>query len=268
MSNRAPQGATERTTAWILHATVGLIFVFMYVPMLTLVVFSFNESRFLVFPLSGLSWKWYGVLLANADIQRSIWNSIVVAVAVVPCTLLIGIPLALIFHRHRFFGSAVIERLTLIPLIVPGLITGLGILLLAKHFDVSLSLWTVILGHTVGWLPVVVTQVQARLRRLDPRLEEASLDLGATPWQTFWRVTFPGIRNAVLGSSLLVMTLSLNEVAITFFLTGKDNTLPMHIWSMLRQGITPEINAIATITMAISVVVVVVALRVLRPRDE
>lgn len=268
MTGGMPLGESERLMRGALHVAAGLAFVFIYVPMLLLIVFSFNDSRFLVFPIAEFSLRWYEVLFANKELQRSIWNSVLVAAAVVPCTLVVGIPLAMLLERKRFFGSRVLERLTLIPLIVPGLITGLGILLLVKRFDVSLSLWTVILGHTVGWLPIVVTQVQARLRRLDRRLEEASLDLGATPWQTFWRVTFPGIRNAVLGSSLLVATLSLNEVAITFFLTGRDNTLPMHIWSMLRQGITPEINAIATITIALSIVAVVIALRMLRDTKD
>lgn len=266
MTARGPSGV--QGARWPFHAAVGIIFLFLYVPLAVLVLFSFNESRFLVFPLTDLSLKWYYVLWSNADIQRSILNSVLVAIVVVPCTLVIGIPLAFGFARHRFFGSLALERLTLVPLIVPGLITGLGILLLARQVGVSLSLGTVILGHTVGWLPIVVTQVAARLRRLDRRLEEASADLGATPWQTFWRVTFPGIRNAVLGSALLVMTLSLNEVAITFFLTGSANTLPMHIWSMLRQGITPEINAIATVTIALSAVVVVLALRLLRRIDD
>src|SRR5262245_48265231 len=121
--SRKPVGAGERSSAAILHATVGLIFVFMYLPMFVLVIFSFNESKFLVFPLADLSWKWYGVLIANKDIQRSIWNSLIVAIAVVPCTLVVGIPLALAFQRYRLFPVMVIERLTLIPIIVPGLIT-------------------------------------------------------------------------------------------------------------------------------------------------
>ena len=251
-----------------LDASVGLIVVFMYVPMVMLVLFSFNGSKLLLFPLADLSWKWYGVLLADHELQRSIWNSIVVIVAVVPLTLAVGVPLAFALDRYKIPGAAFIEQLTLIPLIVPGLITGLAILIVVKRMGVPLTLWTVVLGHTVGWLPVVVSQVHARLRRFDRRLEEASFDLGANPLQTFWRVTFPSIRNAVLGSSLLVMTLSLNEVAITFFLTGKDNTMPMHIWSMLRHGISPEINAIATLSILISAVAVIVALRALRSRGE
>ncbi len=251
-----------------LHASVGLIVVFMYVPMVMLVLFSFNGSKLLLFPLADLSWKWYAVLFADHELQRSIWNSVIVIVAVVPMTLAVGVPLAFALDRYRIPGAAFIEQLTLVPLIVPGLITGLAILIVVKRMGIPLSLWTVVLGHSVGWLPVVVSQVHARLRRFDRRLEEASLDLGANPWQTFRRVTYPSIRNAILGSSLLVMTLSLNEVAITFFLTGKDNTMPMHIWSMLRHGITPEINAIASLSILISAAAVVIALRALRSNEE
>ena len=112
--------------------------------------------------------------------------------------------------------------------------------------------------------PIVLTQVYARLRRFDRSIEEASMDLGANRRQTLIRVTLPNIRTAMLGSALLVYTLSFDEVAITFFLTGTDNTLPMHIWSMLREGVTPEINAIATITIAVSIVLIVLSLRLLR----
>jgi spermidine/putrescine transport system permease protein len=256
----------NRAGRWALHVSVGLIFIFMYVPMILLVLFSFNGSKLLLFPLADLSFKWYGVLLADRELLASIWNSVIVIAAVVPLTLILGVSLAFALDRYRIPGAAFIEQLTLIPLIMPGLITGLAILLVVKRFDVQLSLATVILGHTVGWLPVVVTQVHARLRRFDRRLEEASMDLGANHWQTFWRVTFPSLRSAILGSALLVMTLSLNEVALTFFLTGKENTMPMQIWSMLRHGITPEINAIATLSMLLSAIVVVIALRALRTR--
>ncbi|MFO1056792.1 MAG: ABC transporter permease [Dongiaceae bacterium] len=256
-----------RAARALLHAAVAGIFVFLYVPMIMLVLFSFNGSDLLLFPLKDLSLRWYAALLADRELHRSIWNSLVVVAAVVPLTLAFGVSLAFAIDRYRIPGAALLEQLTLIPLIVPGLITGLAILLAVKRFDLPLSLGTVIVGHTVGWLPVVVSQVHARLRRLDRRLEEASLDLGASYWQTFWRVTVPGIRNAVLGSALLVMTLSLNEVAITFFLTGQENTMPMQIWATLRHGITPEINAVATLSMLLSAGVVVIALRSLRAAD-
>jgi spermidine/putrescine transport system permease protein len=146
---------------------------------------------------------------------------------------------------------------------IPGVITGLAILLVLKRLDVGLSLVTVALGHTVGWLPIVVTQVYARLRRFDRELEEVSYDLGASEFQTFMRVTLPNIRNSLIGSALLVFTLSFDEIGMTFFLTGTQNTLPMFIWSMLRLGISPEINAVATLTLAISIALIILGLRFL-----
>jgi spermidine/putrescine transport system permease protein len=190
-------------------------------------------------------------------------NSFIVAGTVVPVTLALGTPLAFALDRFKFPGKAAFEQGLLIPLIVPGLITGLAILLVLKELEVRLSLVTVIVGHSIWCLPIVVTQVHARLRRLDQTIEEASMDLGATRAQTFWRVTLPNIRTSLVASALLTFTLSFDEVPVTFFLTGTQNTLPMHIWSMLREGVTPEINAIATITVTISIIILVIALRLL-----
>lgn len=247
--------------ALVVHA--ALTFAFLYFPIVVLVVFSFNDSPILVFPLSDLSLKWYGVLFADRDILHSVINSFTVAGGVVPLTLLLGVPLAFALDRFAFFGKGLFERAMLVPLIVPGLITGLSILLVFSQMGVPLSLISVIVGHSIFLLPVVVIQVYARLRRFDRTIEEASMDLGADRWQTFWRVTLPNVRTAILGSALLVYTLSFDEVAITFFLTGNENTLPMHIWSLLRHGFTPEINAIGTITVSVSVLLIALSLRLL-----
>ena len=194
---------------------------------------------------------------------QSIVNSSIVAAGVVPVTLLLGVPAAFALNRFEFPGKAVFERAVMLPLMIPGLITGLAILMVIRHSSLSLSLLTIIIGHSVAWMPIVITQVYARLRRFDRRLEEASADLGANLWQTFLRITLPNIRTAILGSALLVFTLSFDEIAIAFFLTGADNTLPMHIWSMLREGISPEIAAIATITVSASIALMLVGLRLL-----
>ena len=245
-----------------------LTFVFLYLPIVVLAVFSFNDSRILVFPLSDLSFKWYGVLFSDRDLLRSVANSFIVASGVVPLTLLLGVPLAFALDRFAFFGKGLFERIMLVPLIVPGLITGLSILLVFTQTGLRLSLFSIMVGHSIFVLPIVVLQIYARLRRFDRSIEVASLDLGATRWQTFWRVTMPNIRTAILGSALLVLTLSFDEVAIAFFLTGNDNTLPMHIWSMLRHGITPEINAIGTITITVSILLIVLSLRLLEVRQD
>ena len=236
---------------------------FLYLPVVVLILFSFSDSKLLVFPIEGFSLRWYGVLFSDTDLLKSIRNSFIVAGTVVPVTLILGTPLAFAMDRFNFPGKAVLERGLIVPLIIPGLITGLAILLVLKDLNVRLSLGTVIVGHSIWCFPIVVTQVYARLRRFDRAIEEASMDLGATRMQTFFRVTLPNIRTSLIGSALLVFTLSFDEVPVTFFLTGTQNTLPMHIWSMLREGVTPEINAIATITVAVSIVLIAVGLRML-----
>lgn len=245
------------------RAAAMLVYLFLYLPMLVLVVYSFSESKILTFPITGFSLKWYGELARDGELLASILNSLTVTAAVVPASLLLGGLAALAIDRFAFPGRAVFERGLMLPLMVPGLVTGLSILLFIKRFDVALSLWTVIIGHTMAWMPVVTAQLLARLRRFDRRIEEASMDLGAGRLETFLRVTLPNLRTAIIGSGLLVFTLSFDEVAITFFLTGKENTLPMQIWSMLRLGVTPEINAVATVTIAVSLILILLSLRLL-----
>ena len=245
-----------------------LIYAFMSVPIAVLVVFSFQESRVLSWPIEAWSLRWYAALFENRQLLEALANSLQVATACVIVTSLVGVPLALALRRfdHRF--AALLERTILMPLIVPPLITGLAILLILNRAGIQLSLATIILGQSVVWMPIVVTQVYARLRRLDKELEHASMDLGANRLQTFFHVTLPSIRTSVVGSALLVFTLSFDELPVTFFLTGSENTLPMFIWSMLRIGITPEINAIASLTVLASVLLILAGIRLLIKKDK
>lgn len=253
---------TETLSRWsptFRRVSVGLgigILLFLYLPIVTLVVYSFSDSRSLTFPITAYTLAWYVKLASNESLLRSIANSLIVASGVVPLTLLLGVPAAYAFSRLPFKGCALMQRVLMMPLMLPGLITGLSILLLLKRINFELSLAAVILGHTVAWLPIVIGQVFARLRRFDQALEEASFDLGAGSMQTFLRITLPNLKNAIIGSALLVFTLSFDEVAITFMLTGTENTLPMHIWAMLRQGVTPELCAVATLLVGISITLV------------
>ncbi|MGH6939275.1 ABC transporter permease [Hypericibacter sp.] len=243
------------------------IMLFLYLPIVMLVLYSFSEPRNFLFPIESWSLRWYALLWSDSELLHSIRNSLIVAAGVVPLTLLLGIPAAFVVARLDLPGVRLFERAVLLPLMIPGLVTGLALLLILRGWDFQLSLVTVIIGHSVAWLPVVVTQVSAKLRRLDRSFEEASLDLGADRFETFRWVVLPNIASAIFGSALLVFTLSFDEVAITFLLTGSKNTLPMQIWSMLRQGVTPEICAIATITVALSTLLVVTGLRLAGPRS-
>jgi spermidine/putrescine transport system permease protein len=161
----------------------------------------------------------------------------------------------------------VFRRLVLLPLILPGIITGLSLLMLFREADVKLSLTTIIFGHGTALISVATTEVFAGLQKLDRAQEEASLDLGANYLQTFWHVTAPNLRLSIIGAALLIFTLSMDEIAVSFFLIGRDNTLPLEIWGRLRRGITPEINAISSIIFVFSLVAIVAWYR-LRTRAE
>lgn len=232
------------------------IFFFLYAPLFVLVAFSFQEGNILSWPIREWSLRWYRLLLEDEELQQAVVNSLVVASSCVVITTVVGVPLALALRRLRGRFGVFLKRTYLLPLIIPQLITGLALLIILHAIGVNLSLMTVVLGQSLVWMPIVVMQVSARLERINPNLEKASMDLGANRIQTFFSVTLPNIGVAIIGSALLVFTLSFDELPVTFILTGARSTLPMHIWSMLRTGITPEINAIATITVGASVALI------------
>jgi spermidine/putrescine transport system permease protein len=233
------------------------VFCFLYLPIVTLVLYSFNGPGVGGFPPRDLTLNWYRMLFADDAIWQSVLNSVIVAVAAVFIALAFGVPAALALDRANFPGKAVFRRLVLLPLILPGIITGLSLLMLFHETHVKSSLLTIILGHGTALISVATTEVFAGLQKLDRAQEEASLDLGANYWQTFWRITIPNLRLSIIGAALLIFTLSMDEIAVSFFLIGRDNTLPLEIWGRLRRGITPEINAISTIIFVFSLVVIV-----------
>jgi len=234
-----------------------LVFAFLYLPIVTLIVYSFNGQGVGGFPPRNLTFDWYRMLFADDAIWNSVLNSLMVAVAAVAIALAFGIPAALALDRANFPGKAIFRRLVLLPLILPGIITGLSLLMLFREADLRLSLLTIVLGHGTALISVATTEVFAGLQKLDRAQEEASLDLGANYWQTFWRVTIPNLRLSVIGAALLIFTLSMDEIAVSFFLIGRENTLPLEIWGRLRRGITPEINAISTIIFVFSLIAIV-----------
>jgi spermidine/putrescine transport system permease protein len=243
------------------------VFAFLYLPILVLIVYSFNGQGVGGFPPRNLTLDWYRTLFADRAIWDSVLNSLLVAFAAMLISLALGIPAALALDRAQFPGKALFRRLVLLPLILPGIITGLSLLMLFRQADMKLSLATIVLGHGTALISVATTEVFAGLQKLDRAQEEASLDLGATYWQTFWRITVPNLRLSIVGAALLIFTLSMDEIAVSFFLIGRDNTLPLEIWGRLRRGITPEINAISTIIFLFSIIAIVLWYR-LRTRTD
>lgn len=242
----------------LLGAYASLVFEFLYLPIAVLVVYSFNRDGVGGFPPKHWTLAWYRMLWGDGAIWDAVMNSLVVAAAAVALSLVLGLLAALALDRATFPGKAVFRRLVLLPLILPGIITGLSLLMFAVFAGLQLSLWTVFLGHGTALISVATTELFAGLQKMERVQEEASLDLGATPWQTFWRVTLPQLRLSMIAAGLLIFTLSMDEIAVTFFLIGRDTTLPLEIWARLRRGITPEINAISTLIFGVSMILILI----------
>jgi len=258
--------SAARTSRWLpIHASV--VFGFLYLPIVTLIVYSFNGQGVGGFPPRNLTLDWYRQLFADDAIWASVVNSLLVALSAVVISLTFGIPAALALDRANFPGKTLFRRLVLLPLILPGIITGLSLLMLCVFSGFQLSLVTIALGHGTALIAVATTEIFAGLQKFDRRQEEASLDLGANYWQTCWRITLPNLRLSIIGAALLIFTLSMDEIAVSFFLVGRENTLPLEIWSRLRRGMTPEINAVSTIIFVFSLFTIIIWYRI-RTRGE
>src|SRR6202023_2143372 len=216
---------TVPTSRWLPWHAIG-VFGFLYLPIVTLIIYSFNGSGVGGFPPRNLTVDWYRMLFADGAIWDSVANSLIVAFAAMAISLAFGIPAALALDRANFPGKALFRRLVLLPLILPGIITGLSLLMLFRVGEVKLSLLTIVLGHGTALISVATTEVFAGLQKLNRAQEEASLDLGANYWQTFWRITVPNLKLSIIGAALLIFTLSMDEIAVSFFLDRRRQHAP------------------------------------------
>ncbi len=235
-------------------------FAFLYLPMVALIAYSFNASR-LVTVWGGFSTHWYGALLRNEPLLDAAWLTIRVALVSATLATVLGTLAALALARYRaFIGRTLFSGMVMAPLVMPEVITGLSLLLLFVAGDVERGYWTVVIAHATFSLGFACIVVQARLAGFDRSLEEAARDLGATPTATFRTVTLPLIWPAVAAAWMLAFTLSLDDLVIASFTTGPGaTTLPMRLYSAIRLGVTPEINAACTIMIAAVAATVIVA---------
>jgi spermidine/putrescine transport system permease protein len=235
-------------------------YIFLYVPIIILVIFSFNSSRF-VTTWAGFSFRWYGELFRNEAMMVALKNSLIVAVASTLISTVFGTMVALAMERRRFVGKMAFDALLYLPIIIPDIAMAVMLLLFFVWANIGLSLITIIIAHVAFNISFVAIVVRARLVGFDRSLEEAAQDLGANELQTFWYVTLPLLMPGILAGALLAFTLSLDDFVITFFTAGVGSTtLPLRIYSMVKLGITPEINAISTLMLAASMTLVMASL--------
>jgi len=266
-----PPGPLDYTRRWWLRAWLAFTFVFLYAPIAILVLFSFNDSRRNIV-WQGFTLDYYVKAANNVSLIEAFTNSLVIAALSTVISVVLGGLLALALYRFRFPGRPAVEAANQLPIVVPEICMGVALLVFFAEVGWPhdlvwpLSLSNIVAGHVAFSFPFVAVVVRARLQGFDRAQEEASRDLGASEWQTLRRVTLPYMRPGLIAGGLLAMTLSLDDFVITFFTSGPETlTFPVKVYSMVRFGATPEVNAASTVLIAITIALTVVAMRLQAP---
>ncbi len=233
---------------------------FLYIPVLFLPLFSFNDAIYIAFPLQGFTLQWYGEMAESTALLTALENSVKVGVVVSIVSTVLGTMAAKAFTRYSIPYNRSLKGFIAIPLVIPLIILGISLLVVFSQADVPLSLLTIGIGHVVICVPFSMLVMMSRLEGFDKGLEEAAQDLGETPWMTFWRVTFPLALPGIVSSLLLCFTISFDEFLLAFFLSGDESTLPVYIWSQLRFPTKlPSVLALGSCILVVSIFVVVFA---------
>ena len=252
----------SRMARWALAVWVALVLLFLFVPIVLILLYAFNRSTIQSWPIKGFSTRWFGRTWSDPQVRSALWLSVKAGLAATAVALVLGSAAAFAVHRFRFFGREAVSFLLVLPLALPGIITGMALNAFFRNFGVTLSLWTVIVGHATFCIVVVYNNVLARLRRTAGSFVEASMDLGADGWQTFRRITMPLLSTALVSGALLAFALSFDEVIVTTFTAGAQNTLPLWIFGAIRLGQQlPEVNVVVFFVVLLTIVPVVVAAR-------
>jgi putative spermidine/putrescine transport system permease protein len=256
---------TSRYSRLALAVWTVLILLFLFVPIAIIILYAFNPSNVQSWPLHGLSTRWFSSTWHNAEMRHSLWLSVRAGLLSTAIAVLLGSMAAFAVHRFRFFGREAISFLLVLPIALPGIITGMALNSFISFSGINFSLTTIIVGHATFCIVTVYNNVLARLRRTQASLVEASMDLGADGWQTFRFVTLPMIATALVAGGLLAFALSFDEIVVTTFTAGAQSTLPIWIFGNIRLGQQlPQVNVVVLFVILISVIPVTLAQRLTR----
>lgn len=254
-----------RATRFGLWTWTVLVVLFLYAPIGIIVLYAFNSSNIQSWPIAGFSTKWFSSTWHNQEVREALVLSLKAALVATSIALVLGSAGAFAVSRFRFFGRETISFIFVLPLALPGIITGMALNSYFGFWGWQLSVWTIIVGHATFCVVIVYNNVIARLRRTSPSLVEASMDLGADGWQTFRFVTFPVISTALVSGALLAFALSFDEVIVTTFTAGAQNTLPLWIFGKIRLGQQlPQVNVVVAVIIALTIIPVYFAQRLSR----
>lgn len=239
---------------WSSKLVISLVFLFLYLPIVVLIFFSFNETKLNIL-FEGFTLKWYGELFINRSLIDAFKNTLVVAIISTFISTIIGTISAFGMTKYDFYGKKLINFLLYIPIIIPDIVLGISLLSIYTLMRLELGMFSLILAHITFSVPYVLVSVRSALEGMNPYLEEASYDLGANGVQTFLKVTLPNIASGIFSGAMLVFTLSMDDVVVSYFTAGPDAvTLPQYIYSMIKSGVTPDVNALFTILILITMI--------------
>jgi spermidine/putrescine transport system permease protein len=233
------------------NSFIALIFLFLYLPIIIVVIFSFNTSKMNIL-FEGFTTSWYRTVFENRTLIEALNNSLLVGIISTVCATIIGTLGAFALFKFEFPGKKLLDKILYIPVVIPEVVLGISLLSIYSLSGIQLSLYTLIFAHITFCIPFVLINVRARLAGLDNALEEAALDLGANPFVAFYQITLPLLMPGITSGAMLAFTLSLDDVIISFFTTGPGSTtLPLKVLSMVKTGVTPEVNALSTMMMIV-----------------
>ncbi|MBU8879280.1 ABC transporter permease subunit [Bacillus sp. FJAT-29790] len=251
----------SKLTRWSSIVYASFIYSFLYVPIVILVVYSFNDSK-LNAVWKGFTFEWYAKLWTNSSILQATKISLTVGLISTVIATMLGTLVAVGMYRYRFRGKGIIDAMLYVPLVMSEIVMGIALLAFFSMVEIPLGMGTLLIAHITFSIPFVVVVVNARLKGFDQSIEEASRDLGASEWQTFRLITLPILGPAIAASAMLAFTVSIDDVIVSFFVAGPaSTTLPLQIFSMVRHGVTPEINALSTLMLAVTLTFVIIAQR-------
>ena len=242
-----------------------LVVLFLWIPIAIVMVYAFNPSNIQSWPIPGFTFKWFRIAWEDEDARAALLLSLKAALISTGIALVLGTMVAAVVSRFRFFGREALSFILILPIALPGVVTGIALASFYSFWGIQFSLWTIVIGHATFCVVVVYNNVVARFRRTSPFLIEASMDLGADGWQTFRWVTFPVLSTALVSGALLAFALSFDEVIVTLFTAGAQNTLPIWILGKIRLGQQlPEVNAVVFVVILATVIPVVISQRLAR----
>ena len=252
-------------TKYLMRLGAIAALVFLYLPLVVVVLYAFNESRGQAWPIPALSTKWFGVAWRNTAVRQALLASLKAGAGATTVALFLGTLAAFAVHRFRFFGRETVSFFLVLPIVLPGIVTGMALSSAITASGLSFSLWTVVVGHATFCIVVVYNNVIARLRRTSGSLVEASMDLGADGWQTFRYVIWPNLVTALVAGGLLAFALSFDEIVVTNFTAGTNQTLPIWFFNNLRLPTRrPQVNVVAFVVVLASIIPVYLAQRLTR----